>query len=86
MEQENQTKKLIKNLEELNEKLDKRNSVLYNFGLSIVKGVGSLIGATIVATILLGLLSQVASSANDIPILKNIVDVQEVNRVLNTDN
>ncbi len=86
MVQEEQTKQLIKNLESLNEELEKSNSVLHNLGLSIVKGVGTLIGATIVATLLLGILSQIIQSANDIPILNKVIDTEKVNEYFQTDN
>lgn len=85
MVQEEQTKQLIKNLESLNEELEKSNSV-HNLGLSIVKGVGTLIGATIVATLLLGILSQIIQSANDIPILNKVIDTEKVNEYFQTDN
>lgn len=66
-----QNEKLIAELRILNEKLEKSNSMVYNFLLSIVKGIGVFIGATIVAGVILYALSQLLSSL-DLPILESI--------------
>lgn len=68
----------------LNKNIEKSISFRRNFFLSIVKGVGSFLGATIVAGILLGILSTVIDSVDDVPVLNKIVSTIEDSTVNNS--
>jgi len=59
------------NLDELNVRIKKYNSFLFAFGKGIVRGVGYVIGATVLAAILVGLLATFTSIFGDIPLLEN---------------
>lgn len=69
-----QNEQLLAELRILNAKLEKSNSMVYNFFLSIVKGIGVFIGATIVAGVILYGLSQLLSSL-DLPVLESIYNI-----------
>lgn len=65
---------LNKNVEALNANVDRSNAVLFNFLFSILKGVGVFIGATIVAGIIIYILSKALDSVNS-PIIQDIINV-----------
>lgn len=69
MEQDGLTKQLAKT----NELLKKENSPGYQFFLSIVRGIGTAIGITIIGGILIGVLDRVVYSVYDIPIINKII-------------
>lgn len=64
----------LETLNEINEKLEKRVSLLENFKVGIVRGLGTAIGATIVAGIALALLSRVIDQVEDVPIIDDFVE------------
>lgn len=75
-------KKTMDDINEINESLEKLNSLLKarvsfwrNFLLGVLTGIGSVIGAAIIGSILLGFL---ASNWDDIPILRNLVPRETV--------
>ncbi len=57
MDIEAQRDKITEQLEMLNSKIGRQNSIKYIFTSGIIHGVGFFIGSAIVATILFGLLS-----------------------------
>jgi hypothetical protein len=59
-----------KRLEEINQRLGKLTSIGYVFLLSIVKGVGTAIGATIVTALIIWVLSFIAQTFNGFLILR----------------
>lgn len=69
-----ETKALNRQLKLLNRNLEKLNSPVRRFMLGVIAGIGSAIGATIFAGLILLLLSQFVRSLEDIPILKQIID------------
>lgn len=69
---EHEMKNLAHRIHELDKKIEKQNSFKWNVLMSMVKGAGTAIGATIVAALLIAILNWTIQSANDVPILKNI--------------
>ena len=70
-----------KKIEELNQNIEKliivvkrANSFHYVFLRGVFWGLGSVVGATIVAVIIIAILSNIIQSINDVPILNNIVN------------
>ena len=68
-----------KKIEELNQNIERlivvakrANSFHYVFLRGVLWGLGSVIGATIVAVIMIAILSNIIQSINDVPILNNI--------------
>lgn len=55
MEIQDQRDKIIEQLEALNEKMDRQNSVKRTFFMAILYGVGFFIGSAVIATIALGI-------------------------------
>ncbi len=53
--------------------LEKLTSFKRNFLLSIVKGVGTAIGATLIAGIVLSIFFSVIDTVDDVPIIKDII-------------
>ncbi len=49
--------KIIAQLELLNAKIDKQNSIRHVFGMAIIYGIGFFVGSAIIATIAFGILS-----------------------------
>lgn len=64
---------LNENLTKLNKNLDRQNSLIRNFIISIFRGVGYFIGVTIVASIIVFILSQTIKSIVDISLLEDVV-------------
>ncbi len=71
---EKDIKKLNRNIEVLNEFMEKFTSFKYRFLLSVVTGVGGVIGATIVAAILFGILSTILQSLGGVPYLQQLIE------------
>ena len=70
-----------KEIEELNQNIKKlivvvkrANSFQYVFLRSVLWGLGSAVGATAVAVIVIAILSNIIQSVNDVPILSNVVN------------
>lgn len=63
-----------KKLEEINNKLGRLSSFGYVFVLSIVKGVGTAIGATIVTALIIWFLSFILQELDIFPFLENLLD------------
>jgi hypothetical protein len=71
----------IKNLSyrilELDKKIEKQISFKWNILLSIAKGAGYAVGATIIAALLVGILNWTVRSTSDIPMFKNILQTNQ---------
>lgn len=65
---------LVKRLRALNSNIKKQISFKRNFFLSIVSGIGYTIGATIVAGIVIAILSWTINSIEDVPVLNKLID------------
>lgn len=61
------------NIKKLDKDIVKTNSFRYVFLKGILWGVGTTLGATMVAAVIITLLSRIISSVNYIPILKDFV-------------
>lgn len=69
-----QERDLLESLDRLNELTGKQISVRHRFLLGMIQGVGTAIGATILAGILFAFLAWTFRSASDIPWLSDLVD------------
>ena len=67
-------KELNKNIKDLNLVIKRANSFHYVFLRGIFWGLGSVIGATVIAVIIIAILSRIIQSINDVPILNNIIN------------
>lgn len=72
---------LNKNLEELNKRIEKQNSLKFIILRGIVYGVSTVIGASIVAGIVISILSATIDSVEEVPILNTIVEEIPVEEV-----
>ena len=68
-------------IEELNQNIEKlivvvkrANSFHYVFLRGVFWGLGSVVGATIIAVVIIAILSNIIQSVSDIPILNNIIN------------
>jgi|AntRauTorcE11897_2_1112592.scaffolds.fasta_scaffold04359_4 hypothetical protein len=64
---------LTKSLEALKQSIDRSNSVKQTFFLGVVRGIGAVIGATVLAGLLLGFAAATFEQAEDIPLIGDYV-------------
>lgn len=76
--------KLEKVLKRIDQNLKKEVSFRHNFMLGVIRGVGTVIGATIVAGFVIMILSQLIKSVDDIPILNTILSSEELKELIET--
>ncbi len=67
-------KELNQNIENLIIVIKRANSFYYVFLRGVLWGLGSAVGATAVAVIIVAILSSIIRSINDVPILNNIIN------------
>ncbi len=72
-ELEAEIKNLSHRILELDKKIEKQISFKWNILLSIAKGAGYAVGATLFAALLISVLNWAIQSAVDIPILKQLL-------------
>jgi hypothetical protein len=68
-------KRIKKELIVINERLWKLTSLKYNFLLSIVRGVGTILGFTIVFALLLAILSWIIEALGGSPLLERLLQI-----------
>ena len=71
-ELEHELKQLSQRIHELDKKIEKQISFKCNILLSIAKGAGYAVGATIIAALLISFFNWTIQSTGDVPILKQI--------------
>lgn len=64
---------LTEQVRKLNTKLYKQTTAKYVFLHALIAGIGSAIGATIIAGMVIGILAQTIHTIEDVPIVGNIV-------------
>jgi len=74
-------KELNQNITILNQRIKRQNSLWRNLILSIFRGVGYFIGATIVASVIIYFVAQTIKSMSDAPILKDFLDPETIERI-----
>ena len=74
---------LIAQIEQLTKEIKTSNSARRMLYMSVIWGVGTAIGATVVAGIVILILSRVITTIEDVPILNNIIQSFELNDLLN---
>ncbi len=77
-----QNRKLSKSIQKLSKSLDRSTSFRYVFLRGIVNGLATAIGATIVAGLVIGVLSRTIDSIDDVPILGKFVDATNIKEVI----
>lgn len=70
---EKEKDELIKQLTKANKLLGREVSPSYQFYLSIIRGIGTAIGLTLIGGIVIGVLNSFVNSIYDIPILGKII-------------
>lgn len=75
----NEVEEIRESIEKLNSLLKTRVSFGRNFLLGVVTGIGSVIGAAIIGSILVGI---IASNWDQIPILGDLVSTEVVEEVI----
>lgn len=85
-EEKKETQKLNKNIEELSARIEKSNSFWLVLLRGIAMGVGTVIGASIVAALLITILSKTIKTAQDIPILNKIIPGDKIEAIINSGN
>jgi hypothetical protein len=73
-ELEHELKNLSHRIVELDKKIEKQISFKWNVLLSIGKGAGYAIGATIVAALLISFLNWTIQSTGDVPVLQQLLE------------
>lgn len=73
---------LNKNIQLLAKQVRKSNSLTYNVLLSFARGAASAIGATVIAAIVIAMLSRTIHSLTDIPIVGPIIENSQVEQFL----
>jgi hypothetical protein len=73
-ENDQEIDRLNNNIEELNDKIDQILSFKRRFLLSLVNGVGNIIGATIIAALLLAALSRLLQELGGLPFVQEIIN------------
>lgn len=66
-------KELNQNIEKLIVVLKRANSFHYVFLRGVLWGLGSVVGVTVVAVIIIAILSNIIQSINGVPILNSII-------------
>ena len=75
--------KLEESISRLEEKVRRQTSLRRNFTLSLVKGLGSAVGATVIFALMLASVVQVIRSIDYVPIINNILSSQAIEDVVN---
>jgi len=73
---------LNKNIKLLNRSIAKANSLRRNLFLSLLKGVATALGATIVATAIIAVLARSIKPFGDIPVIGPLVESSQMQQYL----
>ncbi|MFA5622886.1 MAG: DUF5665 domain-containing protein [Candidatus Dojkabacteria bacterium] len=72
--EESDVQKLNRNIKKLNRKIDKRISFKRNFFISILNGIGTVIGGTIVLAVLVTIITKILQSLGGFPYLQQLLE------------
>jgi hypothetical protein len=72
----------LQHLKNIERQLRTLTSLRWTFVSGLVRGVSTVLGATIVAAIVFAVLAQVLSSANSIPVLNNLIKQSGINELV----
>ncbi|MCB9813090.1 MAG: hypothetical protein H6772_01655 [Pseudomonadales bacterium] len=75
--------RLEKSILLLEMEMRKQSSIKRNFALSLLKGFGTLLGATVISAIILAVTLQVVRSIDYVPIVNNMLDSQAIETLIN---
>jgi hypothetical protein len=73
---------LNKNMEVLNKSISRSNSFGRNILLSLLKGVGTALGAGIVAAVVIAILARSIKTLADVPIIGSLVESSQVEQYI----
>lgn len=76
----NKENELITQLAKLNETLERANSYKISFFRGLLIGLGSALGATFVAVIIISILIEIISSAGNLPVLHGLINNLNLNQ------
>lgn len=68
---------LLNRLATLNSYLRKRTSYKYLFSYAIIQGIGYVIGATIIASIVVAILARVVITVDEVPWLNQVLNAEQ---------
>ena len=74
---------LEKSISNLEKRVQKQTSFRRNFAMSLVRGFGGAIGATVIFGLALALVIQIVRSINYVPLINNILNSQAIESVIN---
>jgi hypothetical protein len=77
------SKSVENNLIFLNQNLEKQNSFWHGFLMSVIQGVGEVIGATLVAGVVLIILSKFITSVEQVPLIGKLVKSTQIEKTIN---
>jgi hypothetical protein len=81
-----ETEKLNKNIKDLTAKIERSNSFWFVLLRGLAMGAGTAIGASIIAALLIGILSKTIKTVGDVPILNKIIPGDKIEAIINTNN
>jgi len=73
---------LNKNIEILSGRIDRSNSLARNVLLSLLKGIATALGATVVAAVLIAILGRSIKTLSDVPIVGPLIESSQVERYI----
>ena len=76
--------KLSSQIKRLTKAIEKQNSFYHNFLVGVVRGLGTALGASFVAAIVIMLLSIAWRWIERMPIIENLLPVDRVSNILET--
>jgi len=79
LQEQVQHKRLYEQMERLANGIEKSNSFKFTMAKGIIYGVSTVIGATVIAAIVIGMLSKTVETASDLPLLDKIIEQTQVN-------
>lgn len=74
---------LEQKIQALTKQIEKQNSFKRNFFISIFRGLGGAIGATIIFGIGIAVIIQITRSIDYVPILNNILNSKAIESIIN---
>jgi hypothetical protein len=74
---------LEKSISFLGEQVRRQNSYRRNFGLSLLRGFSTAVGATVIFGVILAFLVQAVKSIDYVPIINNLMSSESIENVIN---
>ncbi len=78
MSNQEQLQDLENQLTILNQRLQKKTSFKYLFAFAIVQGIGYVIGATLIAGLMVAIVARLVVTIDDVPFLNQIITSEQM--------